>query len=419
MNNISGIESILITHYEKYPSMQIQDMVKLIYQNEFAGGHFIASKAESLERLEQELCDIAGLMESYAESDAPAIGCGSNSDINDDIVSGQLFEDIGNGLCRLHLRGLISRQLSTETVNRFFVYTANSNKGSRAGFEEKLGVLRDCCEKGSLPFSASDLDNYLFLYRKQGCPPLSHSEKYREEYSPAYRIVKSVFCDYFEVFCRIDQLLNNLVIHNKEIFSGLARSSGQSGISRLFGLSELSDLISLSDSEGHINVAIDGNSGAGKSSLATLLQEIYDCNIFHMDHFFLTPDLKSDERLNEAGGNVDYVRFKNEVIDGIRSGNEFKYHIYDCSNGSLDKVVNVSPKKLNIIEGSYSMHPTLADSYDLKIFLSIDANEQSRRILKRNGPFLHEKFLSLWIPLENRYFSELNILSRCDLVINA
>ena len=34
--------------------MQLQDMVKLIYQNEFAGGHMIADEKESLKRLEDE-----------------------------------------------------------------------------------------------------------------------------------------------------------------------------------------------------------------------------------------------------------------------------------------------------------------------------------------------------------------------------
>lgn len=30
-----NLESVLLKHYELYPEMQIQDMVKLIYQNEF------------------------------------------------------------------------------------------------------------------------------------------------------------------------------------------------------------------------------------------------------------------------------------------------------------------------------------------------------------------------------------------------
>ena len=34
-------------------------------------------------------------------------------------------------------------------------------------------------------------------------------------------------------------------------------------------------------------IAIDGRCGGGKSSLGTMLTEEFDCNIFHMNDFFL------------------------------------------------------------------------------------------------------------------------------------
>jgi hypothetical protein len=83
---------------------------------------------------------------------------------------------------------------------------------------------------------------------------------------------------------------------------------------------------------------------------------------------------------------------------------------------ALTEWISVIPKRLNIIEGSYSMHPTLIDSYDLKIFLHIGPEEQSLRILKRNGPMMHKRFLCEWIPLENEYFKEMKIPEHSDLV---
>ena len=163
-------------------------------------------------------------------------------------------------------------------------------------------------------------------------------------------------------------------------------------------------------------VAIDGNCGAGKSTLASLINNVYDSNIFHMDDFFLQPYQKTDERLEEVGGNVDYVRFHQEVISGIQSKCKFSYQIYDCKDRSLSKTVLVTPKKLNIIEGAYSMHPTLIDNYKLKIFLQIDPQEQRLRILRRNGISLQQRFLNEWIPLENQYFDEMKIREQSDLV---
>lgn len=167
-----------------------------------------------------------------------------------------------------------------------------------------------------------------------------------------------------------------------------------------------------------ITLAIDGNSGAGKSSFADIMKSIYDCNIFHMDHFFLSTELKTEERLGEVGGNVDYERFYKDVISFLHSGKEFEYKAFNCKNQKLEKTILVEPKKINIIEGVYSMHPTLIEHYDLKIFLEIDSTRQSQRILKRNGEQMHKKFMDLWIPLENKYFEELKIKEKCDLVIN-
>ncbi len=164
-------------------------------------------------------------------------------------------------------------------------------------------------------------------------------------------------------------------------------------------------------------VAIDGNSGAGKSSLAEMIQKNRDCNVFHMDHFFLTPELRTEERYGETGGNVDYVRFKREVADGLLSGQEFTYRIFNCKAMAFEEdMVKVTPKRINIVEGVYSMHPMLIDIYNLKIFLGIDKGEQSRRILQRSGPELHKKFQSLWIPMENKYFEEMKIIQQSDLI---
>ena len=131
-------------------------------------------------------------------------------------------------------------------------------------------------------------------------------------------------------------------------------------------------------------IAIDGNCGAGKSTLAQLMSVAYDdCNVFHMDDFFLRPELQTKERLNEVGGNVDYVRFRNEVIKGIQKRMPFTYQIYNCKKKTLEEKILVNPKKINIIEGSYSMHNSLSDFYDLKIFLEIDPIVQKRKDSKK------------------------------------
>ena len=165
-------------------------------------------------------------------------------------------------------------------------------------------------------------------------------------------------------------------------------------------------------------IAIDGNSGAGKSTLADILYCIYDCNVFHMDDFFLRPFQRTPERLSEPGGNIDYERFLKKVLIPLKAGVEFTYRKYDCKLQKLGKKVKVKPKQINIIEGVYSLHPQftgktgLNDFYDLKIFLKIEKYKQMRRLKSRN-PELFERFINEWIPMENMYFSTFNIEELC------
>ena len=174
----------------------------------------------------------------------------------------------------------------------------------------------------------------------------------------------------------------------------------------------------LLESKDRVLVAIDGYSGSGKSSLAALLQQKYDCNLFHMDDFFLQEHQRTPERLLEPGGNVDYERFLNEVLLPLSEGRAFEYRIFDCQSMAFTDTVRIQAKRLNIIEGSYSHHPSLKSNYDLTVFLNITPEEQSQRILERNGPFMHHRFLKEWIPLENHYFETLKIKENSDFVLS-
>ena len=105
-----------------------------------------------------------------------------------------------------------------------------------------------------------------------------------------------------------------------------------------------------------------------------------------MDDFFLPPETKTEARLIQTGGNVDWERFREEVLENIRRGNKFCYRKYDCKIQSFHPPAEVNPKKLNLVEGVYSLHPELIDYYDLKLFLWVDEEEQSRRILHETEP---------------------------------
>ncbi|WP_236897692.1 uridine kinase family protein [Clostridium beijerinckii] len=165
-------------------------------------------------------------------------------------------------------------------------------------------------------------------------------------------------------------------------------------------------------------IAIDGRCGGGKSSLGAMLTEEFDCSLFHMDDFFLPPRMKTKERLAEPGGNVHYERFEEEILKPLKNDEPAIYRKYLCNKGELSQPIKVEPKNLTIVEGSYSLHPTLRDYYDYKIFITIDSKVQHERILKRNGEEKLQDFINKWIPLEEHYFTELDIENKCDVIFD-
>ena len=162
-------------------------------------------------------------------------------------------------------------------------------------------------------------------------------------------------------------------------------------------------------------VAIDGSCTAGKSTLAALLEREYDCNLFHMDDFFLRPEQRTPQRFAEPGGNVDYERFRQEVLLPLEEEKDFSYRPYDCSTGKLKDPVEVTPKRVNIVEGTYSQHPYFGDVYDLKVFLKVDHQVRRQRILARPA-FLHQRFFEEWIPMEQAYFRAFGMEEKCDIL---
>ena len=153
-------------------------------------------------------------------------------------------------------------------------------------------------------------------------------------------------------------------------------------------------------------IAVDGRCASGKTTLAAQMQEAWNCNVIHMDDFFLRPEQRTRERLQQPGGNVDWERFREEVLIPFRQGVSFSYRPYDCHMRDFREAVQIIPDRLTVVEGSYSCHPKLWDAYNLHIFLSISPDEQLRRIQARNGSDKMKDFQRKWIPLSLIHISE-------------
>lgn len=156
-------------------------------------------------------------------------------------------------------------------------------------------------------------------------------------------------------------------------------------------------------------IAIDGNCGSGKTTLANYLAGELNASVFHMDDFFLQPHQRTETRLAEPGGNVDYERFKDEVLNHIADTNGVIFQPFSCSKWQLADAITMPYNDIVIVEGSYSHHPHFDNIYDVKIFLEISPEEQKKRIVARDGESIWPMFEEKWIPMENRYFTAFQI----------
>jgi len=268
--------------------------------------------------------------------------------------------------------------LSAETLGKLFYLSSLKETEDKKALDERINAVSELAYSGVLPFSAYEFETALEMWKSDGCPAIHHSEEFRTNYKPAYRVIHKDFVPFLPLFARVDGMLK----------------------------------------QGKVHLAIEGGSASGKSTLSELFEKLYDCTVFHMDDFFLRPEQRTSARFAEIGGNVDRERFLSEVLVPFSKGEAVNYRRFDCSTQKILPPVETEPKKLIVTEGAYSMHPDLEKYYNLSAFLDITPSYQKERILKRNSPDFAKRFFDEWIPMELRYFEKTDIRNRCGIIIN-
>ncbi|HHT96184.1 MAG TPA: hypothetical protein P5064_01240 [Clostridia bacterium] len=350
------MERIIKKQYKLYPESEMADWFKLFCQSEFGNAHIPEDKNSNFIALKDEIEDKKS----------------NKTDI----------EDIGNGNVRVHLGYLKKIGLSQELFTEIMMQSRLLSKGTREGFSDKVKALEKAVKESSLPITEEEFYTFKESYYAAGCRLISHSERYKALYNPSYRVIRAEYANKMKLWAKVEKLQNK------------ARISGTT-----------------------VNIAIDGKSTAGKSYLGDMFSKIFDCNVIHMDHFFLQSHQRTMERLLQPGGNIDYERFQKEVIPNLKSPTDFTHHAYNCHTNEMSEI-KICAKTLNIIEGAYSMHPYFGDIYDLRIFMDIDKETQFKRILKRSGE-LYKSFTNRWIPSENEYIESFKIKDQCDFIFKA
>jgi len=164
--------------------------------------------------------------------------------------------------------------------------------------------------------------------------------------------------------------------------------------------------------------AIDGRCGAGKTTLASKVQEITGCNVIHMDDYYLPFAQRTDEQMALPGGNMDFERLLSEVLLPLKHGDVAFSRALDCHSNLFRERKILDSSHWTLVEGSYSCHPCLRAFYKLRIFLDISPEQQLIRLKKRN-PNTYDLFQKVWIPREETYFQSCNVREDSDLLLFA
>ena len=345
-------KAAFIRHCKRYPGLQLRDLFKYIYQSAFGCEHLVSNKDAAL---------------AYVNREYEALSAHSPT----------LPDQLDGAYSRVHLSSL-TEGLSPETFAKLFCLSAKKEPDGKVLLEQKLCVARELIAEEILPLSLEDFDSKLIEWRAMGYPAVHHSEVFRTEYRPAYRVIADRYAEFLAIFTEIDKLL----------------------------------------ATGSTIVALEGGSASGKSTLADILREVYDCNVFHADDYFLRPEQRTPERFAEIGGNLDRERFYDEIVLQLTKNGTVIYRPFNCGTQKLEEPITVPQKQLTVVEGVYSTHPAFSRYYDLAVFLDIDPETQKKRINERNSPQFAKRFFNEWIPLENTYFAGTDIKSRSDLIIS-
>lgn len=362
MSHRENTRRLLAEHCRAYPDLQIRDIFKYLFQSAFGCEHMVTASPEALaDSIRREHSAVSSPDPSADQKNAAPV----------------FLTPLAGSYSRVHLSWL-DRGLSAETLGKLFAASAVQEEQGLAALKASLQVAKEMTADGQLPFAPEAFETACREWKAAGYPAVHHSDAFRQSYCPAYRVISNRFVKFLPLLAAVDSKLQ----------------------------------------QGSLTLAIEGGSASGKTTLSQLLETLYGCTVFHMDDFFLQPHQRTPQRFAEPGGNVDRERFLEEILLPLHRKESVTFRPFDCSTMTLSAPISAEASPLTVIEGAYSMHPELAPYYDFSVFLDIVPDLQRARIGKRNTPDMAQRFFTQWIPLEQTYFSKLQVKERCDLVLS-
>jgi uridine kinase len=168
-------------------------------------------------------------------------------------------------------------------------------------------------------------------------------------------------------------------------------------------------------------VGVDGCGGSGKSTFTKQLAELSsDITIIHMDDFYISSAkrIKGTAIEKPIGADVDWRRFKEQVLDPLANNENSKYQMYDWASDMLGDWNVVCIGGIVVVEGVYSIRKELENHYDYKVFVDCLGGIRLARGIERDGETLRDMWEKNWMVQEDKYMKEHKPYEQADLVID-
>lgn len=154
-------------------------------------------------------------------------------------------------------------------------------------------------------------------------------------------------------------------------------------------------------------VGVDGFGAAGKTTLAAALaRALPTAVVVHVDDF---------ARPSVPGWELD--RFVAQVLEPLTAGRAARYQRWDWTDDRGAEWHEVPPGVPVVVEGVSSTDERLGVPWDVRVWVDADREDRLARALDRDGEAVLERWLTDWMPSEERYAAAQRPRDRADFEV--
>ncbi len=168
---MKDISEVIKQQCELYPLMKVQDLYKLLYQAAMGPGHAVKNEGVVTKWLDDEIT----FMDHYEDKDIIEVLNGAS------------------GLVKVNIRPYLSRGGKKDKLLQAFIRTANDFVPDKEKLHDYLRVAELLAENGMIGFDLIELKEFFTEAETDLYPAIHHSDIYRAEYKPAYRVLQKKY----------------------------------------------------------------------------------------------------------------------------------------------------------------------------------------------------------------------------------